>query len=154
MPIIADVNTEITVSCFEHGISQISGLEKEFFIKTRHMGYVIFPVFPKILAVRINHCGGVVIHADHFLFINRHHNHHVVLLRIFLHQFGGGTFRNLLHSGIPLRILTRAKVGLGENFLHAENLNPLAACFIDQRQMGLYHRFPYLFRGHRRIPLE
>src|SRR6266498_2928259 len=136
--IVTDVDPDARKSSIKCWIAQITWPEIEFLPESGiDMRYVILPVLAQVLAVSIDHGGGVVINARDFFLINRHDDYHAVLFGHFLHQPNGWAIRNLLHCVIPARLLFSAKVRRCENFLHAKNLHALLGGLFDEAQVLL-----------------
>ena len=99
------------------------------------MRNVILAILAEISPVSVNDGRGVVVNAGDLFFVDRHDNHHVVLLCRLLHYPGRRAFRNLLDRVVPAHLLLGTEVWRREDFLHAENLHALFGRIFDQRQM-------------------
>src|SRR5688500_4416009 len=134
--IVADVHADVRILRLEDGIAEVARAEVELFPEAgRAVRNVVFPILPEIRPVGIDDRGGVVVDAGGFLLVQRDDDHHLVLLRHFLHEAGSRPIRNLLDGIVPARALLGAEVRTGEDLLHAEDLNALAPCLLDELQV-------------------
>jgi hypothetical protein len=88
-----------------------------------HVRDVVLAVLAEILAVGVDDGGGVEVQARHLLFIDRDHDHHLVLGRDLLHQLGGRSIGNALGQVVPANVLLGAEIRTVEKFLEAEHLH-------------------------------
>ena len=152
--VVADIDPELAIGGLEHRVIRGPRLEEELLPEPGDMRDMGLAVFAKVGAVGVDHGGGVVIDPGHRLFIDRHHDHHGILFRIFLHQPGGRAIRDRLGGGIPLAVLAGAEIGLGKDLLHAQNLHPGLARSINQRQVRGNHLVADRRRRFRGIPFQ
>lgn len=99
---------------------------------------MIFTVFTEIGTVGINHGGRVVEKAGGFALVHGHNHHHVVLLGVLGHAVSSRAGHSF-GRGIPLLILTGAKIWSVKDFLQAKNLHALAAGFFNKRDVLGFH---------------
>ena len=104
---------------------------------------MVLAVLAEVAAVGVDDRGGIVIDAGHLAFVDRHDHHHLVLLGELLHQLDRGP-RDRLGDVAPLRVLAGAEVGAVEDFLQAEELDALLACFLYIRKVLVHHGVPDL----------
>src|SRR5262249_8224873 len=80
MAIVADIDTYTSVPGLKGRKTQIAGSEIELFPETRKaMRDVGLAVLAEVSSVGIYYCCSVVIDSRHFLFVNRHDRHHLML---------------------------------------------------------------------------
>src|SRR5207253_9812829 len=136
--VIADVDADLCVLGVEYRISEVAGTEVVLLPEAGSgVWNVIFAIFAEVRAVGVDDGGGVVVNARTILFVERNDDDHVVFLRILLHQFGRRPVGDRLDRVVPSRILLRAEIGTGENFLHADHLHAFASGLIDVLGRGL-----------------
>ena len=111
-------------------------------------------VLAEVFSIRVDNGCCVVVDAGHVLFVDRHHNDHVVFLRILLHQFRCVAVRNFLGRGIPFPVLAGTEVGLRKYFLETQDLHALLAGILDVRNVGFDHAIPNLVGLHRAVAFE
>src|SRR5215216_1170054 len=136
--IVADVNSDACESRVKTRVTEIAGPKVKLLPKARiHVRDVVLAILAEVLAIRVDHRGGVVIDPGEFLFIDRHDDDHAVFLSDFLHQPHGWTIRNTLDRFIPARLLFGAEVRSREDLLHAEYLHALLRGLLDEVQVLL-----------------
>ena len=87
MAVVADVDAELDVCGLEHRVAQVARLEEELLVEARiDLRDVRLAIFAEVLAVGVDHGGGVVVHAGHGFLVDRHDHDHAVLLRVLLHE--------------------------------------------------------------------
>ena len=96
---------------------------------------MILAILAEIFSVGIDYRSGVVIDACDLFFVDRHDNHHAVLFRDLLHQARRFAVGNLFDRFVPTRLLLSAKIGRGENFLHANYLHALLRRLLNKTKM-------------------
>ena len=139
MAVVADVDTELAKGRLEDGPVGVAGFEKELLPKAGNLGDMGLAVLAQIAAVGVDHRRGIVVEPGHDLFIDRHDDHHTVLLSGLLHQPRGVAVRNRFGGRVPLFVLARAEIGLGEDLLKAEDLHALLGRLLDEGDMGFQH---------------
>ena len=138
MAVITNVDAHFRIARVEHGISEVAGTEVVLLPEARRgMRNVVLAIFAEVGAVGVDDGGGVVVDARTFLFIKRDDDDHAVFLRVLLHQLRRRTVGDALDGVIPSRILFSAKIGTGEDFLHAEDLHAFLSGLIDEFQRAL-----------------
>ena len=83
---------------------------------------MVLAVFAQIASVGVDDCGGVVINAGHFHFVDRDNQNHLIFFREFLHQGDGGAVGNALGQFIPAGLLLGTEIRAVEKFLEAQDL--------------------------------
>src|SRR6266545_2921605 len=125
-PVIADIDANARESRLKSGVTKIPRPKIKLFPEAGiYVGDVVLSVFAQILAIRVDHRGGVVVNARDLFFINRHNDNHAVRLRDFLHQPHRRAVGNLFDCLVPTRLLFGAEVGRRKYLLHAEYLHAL-----------------------------
>ena len=155
MAVVAYVNAEFQIRRFENRVTRVTRLEEKFLVEPgidlRNMSLA---VLAEELSVRVNYSRSIVVNTGHVLFVNRHDDDHVVLLRILLHQLRCVAIGNFLGGGIPLGVLAGAKIGLCKNFLETQNLYALFAGIFDVWNVSFEHTVPNLVGLHRAVAFE
>ena len=146
MPVIADIDANPAIGGIEYRPIGSTRLEEELFPETSDMRKVRLAVLAEIPSICINDCRRVVVDARHRLLIDRHNDHHIVLLGIFFHQRDRMPVWDRFRSGIPLGILTWAEIGLRKYFLKTQHLHAFSTSLVDQGQVRLKHGITNFFR--------
>ncbi|MNR90109.1 hypothetical protein D3C72_210870 [compost metagenome] len=139
--VVADVDADRGVASLEGGIAEVTGLEVELLPEAgEQMRDVLLAELAEVAAVRVDDRGSVVVDAGHLLFVDGHDDDHLVGLGQLPHQGDGRAIRDALGHAIPAGILLGGEVGAVEDLLEAEDLNALAARFVDLLHMLVDHR--------------
>jgi len=155
MPVVANVDAQFDVSRVEDGITQVARLEEELLVKTGiDLRDMRLAILAEIAAVCIDNRGGVVVDARHLFLVDGHHDNHLVLLRVFLHELRRMALRDALRGGVPLPVLARTEIGLGKHFLETKHLHALLARVFDHGNMSIDHDIPDLVGLHGHVALE
>src|SRR5262249_2350956 len=154
MTIVTDVDAEFAHLSIENGTTEIAWFEEELLIEARDLRDVHLAKLTEVLAVGVDDGSRVVIDASHLLLIDRHYHHHAVLLRQLLHLLRRRAIRDALCAAIPLLVLARAEIRLGEDLLETQDLHALLRRFSDQRYMSLEHQVAYLAGLHGGVTLK
>src|SRR5258708_2279116 len=153
MAVVANVNTDASVTSLKNGIAGVPRREVKLFPEARMaVGNVVLAVFAQITAVGVNDRGGVEINAGHLDFVDRDDEDHLVLLSKLLHGCDGGTVGDFLGELVPASLLFGAEIRAVEKFLEAEDLNFLLGGVGNQALVLGDHLFPdvskrVIFRG-------
>ena len=99
--------------------------------------------------VVFDHDRRVVVDAGLRLFVERHHQHHLVFFRQLLHTPNGGTVIGL-GGVVPLGVLLGREVGPEKDLLQAGDLRSLLSGLSDQLLMSSDR----LVLGHVRVRLD
>src|SRR5690606_27430549 len=99
----------------------------------------LLAILAEVAPVGVDDRRGVVVDPAHRLLVDRHDDHHRVLLGVGRQPLGGRS-RDRLGRLVPARILARAEVRAVEHLLQAEDLHALATGLVDQWQVLLDHR--------------
>lgn len=149
--VVTDVDADRPDRGLKNGIAEVAGLEVKLLIETRvHVGDVVFTVEAEQLTVRVNHRGGVVVHACHSELVNGDDDHHAVLFRDLLHALHGRA-GDRLGEVVPARVVLGAEIGAIEKFLITEYLDTVPGCFLGERDVLLEHGLLDLFQFPRDI---
>src|ERR1700722_11010793 len=140
MPVIADINSDGSVLGLENGIAEITGREVELLPESgMHVRDVMFAVLTQIASVRIYDGCGIEVHPRHLLFVNRDHDHHVVLGSDLLHQFNCGSVRNSFREFVPADVLLGTEIWAVKQLLQAKYLHLLFRRLLDELQVLIDH---------------
>src|SRR5262245_9690037 len=140
MPVVADVDPDLSRGRVEDGVSKVAGAEVEFFPEPRaHVRDVMFPILPEIRAVSVDYGGGVVVDAGNLFFVNRHDEHHAVLSCDLAHSLNRRSLGDAFHHLVPAGLLLGAEVRAVEEFLETQKLHASPRRFVNERQVLVEH---------------
>ena len=141
MAVVTNVNADFAHAGFEDRITEVAGAEVEFFPESGiAVRDVHFSEFAEVGAVGVDHRGGVVVNTRQFFLVNRHDQHHRMLLRELGHQLDRGTIGDALGEVVPLGFLLGAEVGSIKKLLQANDLSPFARGLRNEVDMLIDHR--------------
>src|SRR6267154_1297062 len=131
--VVTYVYADAGVARLENGVAGVSGREIKFFPEARMaMRNMVLAVFAEVAAIGVDDCGGVVVDAGHFDFVDRDNKNHLVFLSELLHGRDGGAAGDFFRQLVPTGLLLGAKIGAVEKFLKAEDLHFLLGGIGDQ----------------------
>src|SRR6266404_2502060 len=145
VPVVADVHANPCIARLENRIAGIAGREIKFLPEARMaVRYVMLAILSEIAAIGVDHRRRVVVDAGHLHFVDRHHQHHLVLFCKLLHARNRRTVGHALRQLVPARLLFGAKVGTVEKLLQAQHLHFLL-CGIGDEPLVLGDHFFFDF---------
>ena len=143
MPVIADINADLSDCSFKHWEAEIAIGEIILFVEFTYLGNVNFTKLSTIAPIGIDHRSSVVKLSVIAKLIDWGDNDHIESFGCLHHQLCGRPFGNGFGRTEPAVVDFRWKVGHGPNFLQAHNMHALAGGIFNQRHMTFGHLIAY-----------
>src|SRR5437899_8155617 len=138
--VVADVHADLPYGGVEDRVAEVAGAEVELLPEAVDVRDVRLAVLAEVLAVGVDHSGGVVVDAGLVLFVHRDDQHHPVFLGKLLHELRRRTLGNLFRVAVVLDVLDLAEVRPVEELLQAHHLRALLGRVADVLHVPLDHR--------------
>src|SRR5947209_20123083 len=87
VPVIADINTDLSIACLKNGIASVAGGEIKLLPETgSYLGNMVLPILSQVRSIGVDDGRSIEVQTRHLLFIHRDHYHHFLLGGQLLHQ--------------------------------------------------------------------